>query len=68
VAEQAVEVAGLYLDDPSEVRAALEKATMYDGLALIDIALNRQELAGLPSLLLCVSKMLYAGIWSENSN
>ena len=40
----------LHVDDPEEVRPALEQAMAHDGPALIDIAVNRQELAMPPSL------------------
>jgi pyruvate dehydrogenase (quinone) len=41
---------GLHVDAPEEVRPALEKALAHDGPALVDIAVNRQELAMPPSL------------------
>ena len=40
----------LHVDDPEEVRPALEQAMAHDGPALIDISVNRQELAMPPSL------------------
>ena len=40
----------VHVDDPEEVRPALEKALAHDGPALVDIAVNRQELAMPPSL------------------
>jgi pyruvate dehydrogenase (quinone) len=40
----------IHVDDPEEVRPGLEKALAYDGPALVDIAVNRQELAMPPSL------------------
>ena len=40
----------IHVDDPEEVRPALEKALAHDGPALVDIAVNRQELAMPPSL------------------
>lgn len=40
----------IHADDPEEVRPALEKALAHDGPALVDIAVNRQELAMPPSL------------------
>jgi pyruvate dehydrogenase (quinone) len=43
-------VLGLHVDDPEDVRPALEKAFAYDGPAMVDIAVNRQELAMPPSL------------------
>jgi pyruvate dehydrogenase (quinone) len=43
-------ILGLHIDDPGKVRAALEEAFAYDGPALVDIAVNRQELAMPPSL------------------
>jgi pyruvate dehydrogenase (quinone) len=36
---------GLRVDDPQEVRPALERAFAHDGPALVDVAVNRQELA-----------------------
>lgn len=41
---------GVHVDDPEDVRPALEKALAHDGPALVDIAVNRQELAMPPSL------------------
>jgi pyruvate dehydrogenase (quinone) len=43
-------ILGLHVDNPEQVRPALEKAFMHNGPALIDIAVNRQELAMPPSL------------------
>lgn len=40
----------VHVDDPEEVRPALEQAMAHDGPALVDIAVNRQELAMPPSL------------------
>lgn len=40
----------VHVDDPEEVRPALKKALAHDGPALVDIAVNRQELAMPPSL------------------
>lgn len=40
----------VHVDDPEEVRPALEKTLAHDGPALVDIAVNRQELAMPPSL------------------
>jgi pyruvate dehydrogenase (quinone) len=40
----------LHVVDPEQVRPALEKALAHDGPALVDIAVNRQELAMPPSL------------------
>lgn len=40
----------VHVDDPEEVRPALQKALAHDGPALVDIAVNRQELAMPPSL------------------
>ena len=40
----------IHVDDPEEVRPALEKALAHDGPALVDISVNRQELAMPPSL------------------
>lgn len=40
----------VHVDDPEQVRAGLEKALAHDGPALVDIAVNRQELAMPPSL------------------
>jgi pyruvate dehydrogenase (quinone) len=43
-------ILGLHVDDPEEVVPALMKALAHDGPALVDIAVNRQELAMPPSL------------------
>jgi pyruvate dehydrogenase (quinone) len=43
-------ILGLHVDDPEQVRPALEKAFAHNGPALVDIAVNRQELAMPPSL------------------
>jgi pyruvate dehydrogenase (quinone) len=43
-------VLGLHIDDPEAVRPALEQAFAHDGPVLVDIAVNRQELAMPPSL------------------
>jgi pyruvate dehydrogenase (quinone) len=43
-------ILGLHIDNPEDVRPMLEKAFAHDGPALIDIAVNRQELAMPPSL------------------
>jgi len=43
-------ILGLHVDDPEKVRPALEQAFAHDGAALVDIAVNRQELAMPPSL------------------
>lgn len=43
-------VLGLHVDDPEGVRPALEQAIAHDGPVLVDIAVNRQELAMPPSL------------------
>jgi pyruvate dehydrogenase (quinone) len=43
-------ILGLHVDDPEELRPALERAFAHDGPALVDIAVNRQELAMPPSL------------------
>jgi len=43
-------ILGLHIDDPEKVRPALEQAFAHDGPALVDIAVNRQELAMPPSL------------------
>ena len=40
----------VHVDDPEEVRPALEQAMAHDGPALVDITVNRQELAMPPSL------------------
>ena len=37
-------ILGLRVDDPEEVRAALEQAFAHAGPALVDIAVNREEL------------------------
>jgi pyruvate dehydrogenase (quinone) len=43
-------VLGLHIDNPEDVRPALEKAFAHPGPALIDVNVNRQELAMPPSL------------------
>jgi pyruvate dehydrogenase (quinone) len=43
-------ILGLHIDDPEKVRPALEQAFAHNGPALVDIAVNRQELAMPPSL------------------
>jgi pyruvate dehydrogenase (quinone) len=43
-------ILGLHVDDPENVRSALEQAFAHKGPALVDIAVNRQELAMPPSL------------------
>ncbi len=43
-------ILGLHVDDPEQVRPALQQAFAHDGPALVDIAVNRQELAMPPSL------------------
>lgn len=40
----------VHVDDPEDVQPSLEKALAHDGPALVDIAVNRQELAIPPSL------------------
>lgn len=41
---------GLHVDDPEEIQPALEEAFAHSGPALVDVAVNRQELAMPPSL------------------
>ena len=41
---------GIHVDDPEQVRPALERAFAHQGPALVDIAVNRHELAMPPSL------------------
>jgi pyruvate dehydrogenase (quinone) len=43
-------ILGIHVDDPEQVRPALEQAFAHPGPALVDIAVNRQELAMPPSL------------------
>jgi pyruvate dehydrogenase (quinone) len=43
-------ILGIHVDDPEQVKPALERAFKHDGPALVDIAVNRQELAMPPSL------------------
>jgi len=43
-------ILGVHVDDPEQVRPALERAFAHPGPALVDIAVNRQELAMPPSL------------------
>jgi len=44
------EILGLHVEDPEQVRPAMQQAFAHDGPALVDIAANRQELAMPPSL------------------
>lgn len=43
-------ILGIHVEDAGEVRPALERALAFDGPALVDIKVNRQELAMPPSL------------------
>ena len=43
-------VLGLHVDDPEQIRPALEEAFAHNGPVLVDVAVNRQELAMPPSL------------------
>lgn len=43
-------ILGIHVDDPAEVRPALERALVHPGPALVDIAVNRHELAMPPAL------------------
>ena len=43
-------ILGLHVDDPGDVRQALEQAFAHPGPALVDVAVNRHELAMPPSL------------------
>jgi pyruvate dehydrogenase (quinone) len=43
-------ILGIRCESPEEVRPALERAFAYDGPALLDVCVNRQELAMPPSL------------------
>ena len=43
-------ILGLHVEDPEQVRPALQQAFAHDGPALVDIVVNRQELAMPPSL------------------
>lgn len=47
---EGVGLLGIHVDDPEGVRPALERAFAHDGPALVDIPVNRQELAMPPSL------------------
>lgn len=47
---KAAGVLGIHVDDPEQIRPALEEAFVHDGPALVDVAVNRQELAMPPSL------------------
>lgn len=40
----------IHVDDPEQIRPALEEAFAHDGPALVDVAVNWQELAMPPSL------------------
>jgi pyruvate dehydrogenase (quinone) len=43
-------ILGIRVETPEQLRPALEKAFAYDGPALVDVVVNRQELAMPPSL------------------
>lgn len=43
-------VLGLHVDDPEQIQPALEEAFAHSGPALVDVSVNRQELAMPPSL------------------
>lgn len=43
-------VLGITVEDPGEIEAALRRAIQHDGPALVDVHVNRQELAMPPSL------------------
>jgi pyruvate dehydrogenase (quinone) len=43
-------ILGIHVDDPEQVRPALVRAFAHPGPALVDIAVNRQELAMPPTL------------------
>lgn len=47
---QGAGVLGIHVDDPEQVRPALERAFAHKGPTLVDIAVNRHELAMPPSL------------------
>jgi pyruvate dehydrogenase (quinone) len=47
---KAAGVLGLHVDDPEQIQPALEQALSHNGPALVDVAVNRQELAMPPSL------------------
>ncbi len=47
---KAAGILGLHVDDPEQIRPALEQALRHDGPALVDVVVNRQELAMPPSL------------------
>lgn len=47
---EAAGLLGVRVEDPENVRPALQQALAHDGPALVDIAVNRQELAMPPSL------------------
>ena len=47
---QSADILGLRVEDPIDVRPALQQAFAHDGPALIDVVVNRQELAMPPSI------------------
>ncbi|WP_165073892.1 ubiquinone-dependent pyruvate dehydrogenase [Paludisphaera rhizosphaerae] len=47
---QSADIMGLRVEDPVDVRPALQQAFAHDGPALVDIVVNRQELAMPPSI------------------
>ncbi len=49
---ESVGILGLHVDKPEDLRPALMSALVYDGPALIDVVLNRQELSMPPNITL----------------
>ncbi|MDG3004996.1 ubiquinone-dependent pyruvate dehydrogenase [Paludisphaera mucosa] len=47
---QSADILGLRVEDPEDVRPALQQAFAHDGPALVDVVVNRQELAMPPSI------------------
>ncbi len=47
---ESAQVLGIRVEDPAEVRPALERALAHDGPALVDVVVNRHELAMPPTI------------------
>ncbi|AMV37761.1 ubiquinone-dependent pyruvate dehydrogenase [Planctomyces sp. SH-PL62] len=47
---ESADILGIRVEDPGEVRPALQRAFAHDGPALVDVVVNRQELAMPPTI------------------
>ncbi|WP_165252073.1 ubiquinone-dependent pyruvate dehydrogenase [Paludisphaera soli] len=47
---ESADILGIRVEDPAEVRPALQRAFAHDGPALVDVVVNRQELAMPPTI------------------